>query len=230
MTNDRDLHKQLESAARSMQDEADVQDTLDRAAALAPEIVDGCDYAGVTIITRDGEIQTPTASDELHRQTEDLQHALREGPCFDALWTTDTVVSPDLATDDRWPRWAPRAVEELGTASMVCYQLFVTEQSLGSLNLYSRRRNAFDDDAVEAGTHLAAHVAVALAASQESEQLHSALATRTTIGQAEGILMERFDVSADRAFAILRRVSQDSNVKVRDVATRLVQTRKTPGV
>jgi len=212
-----------------MHGEADVQDTVDRAAALAPGIVDGCDHAGVTIITRDGEIQTQTASDEIHRQVEDLQHALREGPCFDALWTTETVRSPDLAADERWPRWAPRAVRELGTASMVCYQLFVTEKSLGSMNLYSRRRHAFDDDAMDAGAHLAANVAVALAASQESEQLHSALATRTTIGQAEGILVERFDVSADRAFAILRRVSQDSNVKLRDVAARLVQTRRTPG-
>lgn len=212
-----------------MQDEEDVQDTLDRAAVLAPKIVEGCDHAGVTIITRDGEIQTQTASDEMHRQIEDLQHALREGPCFDALWTTDTITSPDLATDSRWPRWAPRAVEELGTASMVCYQLFVTEESLGSLNLYSSRRHAFDDDAIDTGSHLAAHVAVALASSQESEHLQSALATRTTIGQAEGILMERFDLSADQAFATLRRVSQDSNVKLRDVATELVRTRRTPG-
>src|SRR5690625_6854048 len=81
MTNDRKLHRQLESAARAMHGEADVQDTVDRAAALAPGIVDGCDHAGVTIITRDGEIQTQTASDEIHRQVEDLQHALREGPC-----------------------------------------------------------------------------------------------------------------------------------------------------
>jgi len=96
------------------------------------------------------------------------------------------------------------------------------------LNLYSREPEAFDLDDIYNGEALAAHVAVALAASRQAEQLGMAIATRTVIGQAEGILMERFDISAEQAFAVLRRVSSHSNVKLNRVAEQLVRTRETP--
>ena len=113
---------------------------------------------------------------------------------------------------------------------MVCvlsYRLFTTEESLGALNLYSREPEAFDRDDIYNGEALAAHVSVALAASRQAEQLGIAI-TRTVIGQAEGILMERFDISADQAFAVLGRVSSHSKVKLNRVAEQLVRTRETP--
>ena len=112
--------------------------------------------------------------------------------------------------------------------SIVSYRLFTTKDTLGALNLYSRKTNAFDTDDIYNGQALAAHVAVALSASQHVEQLELAISTRTVIGRAEGILMERFDLSADKAFAVLRRVSQRRNVKLNQVAAELVRTRETP--
>ena len=118
--------------------------------------------------------------------------------------------------------------KELGVASIVSYRLYTTEDTLGAMNLYSTDPDAFDADDVNNGQALAAHVGVALAASQNAEHLEMAISNRTLIGRAEGILMERFDVSPDQAFAVLRRVSQHRNVKLNRVAEELVRTRETP--
>ena len=133
-----------------------------------------------------------------------------------------------MRTDPRWPTWGPLVAKEIGVVSIVSYRLFTTEDTLGALNLYSRRPDAFDTDDVYNGQALAAHVAVALAASQNTTHLELAIANRTVIGQAEGILMERFGITAEQAFAVLRRVSQHRNVKLNRVAEELVRTRETP--
>ena len=153
---------------------------------------------------------------------------LKEGPCFDALRMHETVLGNDLATDERWPRWGPLVAREIGVVSVVSYRLYTTEETLGAMNLYSRRTAAFDTDDICNGQALAAHVAVALATAQNAANLQPAISTRTVIGRAEGILMERFDISPPEAFAILRRVSQDRNVKLNQVAEELVVTRLTP--
>lgn len=122
----------------------------------------------------------------------------------------------------------PRVSTQLGVAGMLCVQLFTTADTLGGLNLYSHRADAFDDDSADVATYLAAHVAVAVAETQNSDQLRLAAVNRTVIGQAQGILMERFSIDAARAFDVLRRVSQDNNVKLRNVAQNLISTRHTP--
>lgn len=111
---------------------------------------------------------------------------------------------------------------------MLSFQLFTSADTLGALNLYSRRPEAFDEEDLSAGLMLAAHAAVALAESQHAEQLRTAALNRTIIGQAQGILMERFSLTGDRAFTVLRRVSQDRNVKLHEVANQLVATRVLP--
>jgi hypothetical protein len=138
------------------------------------------------------------------------------------------VHSPNLATEQRWPRWAPQVVDELGVASMLSFQLYTSEDNLGALNMYSMRIDAFDEDDFNAGMLLAAQGAVALAESRVTAQWQTAALNRTIIGQAEGILMERFALTADRAFAVLRRVSQQNNVKLHEVAGELVLTREIP--
>ena len=107
--------------------------------------------------------------------------------------------------------------------------MFTTGDSLGALNLYSLEVGGFDGQDRAAGLMFAAHAAVALRSAQTEEQLRSAIASRTVLGQAQGILMERYKLSAERSFEVLRRVSQDANVKLRDVAQRLVDTGETPG-
>ena len=106
--------------------------------------------------------------------------------------------------------------------------MFSTGRSLGALNLYGRDKSAFTSDDIEDGVALAAHVAVALAGAQQVENLERAVGNRTIIGQATGILMERFDLTSDRAFGALTRLSQQQNVKLRQVARQIVETRELP--
>jgi len=203
--------------------------TLERSVHVCTDLIPGCDYAGVSIVHRGGRIDTQASSDEVVERADALQYELREGPCLDAIWHHDTVVSDDLGQEQRWPRWAPRVADELGVRGMLSVQLFTSEDTLGGLNLYSRHVAGFTENSVDIATYLAAHVAVALAATQTSDQLRLAMFQRTVIGQAQGILMERYSIGADRAFELLRRVSQDNNMKLRQVATDLVETRVTPG-
>jgi GAF domain-containing protein len=222
------LADQLAAAARDLGSE-DVEHTLEKSVQLAVELIDGCDACGVTLVRRGKSLETPVSTGEMVVRGDALQYELGEGPCMDAVWEHEVVTSPDLANEARWPKWGPRVVEELGARSMMCMQLFTDEHSLGAMNMYAKHPDAFDNngDLAEAQA-LAAHVAVALAAAQEIEHLNTALGSRTVIGQAEGILMERFGIDGDRAFEVLRRVSSHTNTKLQHVAWELVQTRKVP--
>jgi GAF domain-containing protein len=108
---------------------------------------------------------------------DELQFELDEGPCLDAIWTQDVVTATDLAHDPRWPRWAPRVSSEFRFASMLCVRLFTTRNTVGGLNLYSTKTDAFDLDDLDIATYLAAHVAVAVADSQIEDQLRLARST-----------------------------------------------------
>ena len=223
------LIEQLGTAARTLGGE-DVEHTLERAVALAVELIEGCDGAGVCLARKGEPLQTPVSTGEFVANGDALQHELQEGPCMDAAWTHEMVISTDLAVEERWPTWGPRVVAELEVRSMMCLQLFVAEESLGVLNLYSKQHNGAltqVENRHEAQA-LAAHVAVALDAAQEIAQLHQAVLSRTVIGQAEGIIMERFDITAHTAFEVLKRASSYSNVKLYQVAEQIVSTRIMP--
>lgn len=218
---------QLADAARSMQGWTSTQLTLEKVVLVATEIIRGCDLVGISIVHSDG-IDTPVGTDETLNRIDELQFVLKEGPCFDALHLHEIVHSPNLADDERWPRWGPLVAKEVGVVSIVSYRLYTTRDTLGAMNLYSLKPDAFDADDIDNGHALAAHVGMALAASQHAEHLEVAISNRTVIGRAEGILMERFGIPPDQAFAVLRRVSQRRNVKLNRVAEELVRTRETP--
>jgi len=222
------LIEELAAAARDLSAE-DVEQTLEKSVALTVDLIDGCDAAGVSLVRRGHSIETPASTDRKVLRGDQLQYELQEGPCMDAVWNQDIVVSTDLSEDDRWPRWAPRVVDEIGARSMMCIQLFTDARTLGAMNMYSWRPGAFDlEGDRDEGLALGAHVAVALASAQQIEGLTTALVSRTVIGQAEGILMERFDIDADRAFQVLKRVSSHCNTKLQRVAAELVRTRRLP--
>jgi GAF domain-containing protein len=100
--------------------------------------------------------------------------------------------------------------------------------TVGVLGLYSAAPDAFDDDDEAVAQILARHASVAVASARREESLGQAVDARKLVGQAMGILMERYNVDGDRAFAILKRYSQDTNTKLRDVAQQLIDTRKLP--
>lgn len=223
-----DFRDELAAAAREMQDDDSPKEAMQRAVQIATQIIPGCDAAGICVVYRGDRIDTHATSDDLVREIDALQHELNEGPCLDALREDHTVISLDLADDDRWPSWGPQVVEKLGLHSSVSYRLYSTDKDLGALNLYGRKASSFSSEDIADGLALAAHVGVALAAAQEVEHLERALSGRTVIGQATGILMERFDLVPDRAFSVLSRMSQQRNVKLRELAEQIVTTRTVP--
>ena len=134
-----------------------------------------------------------------------------------------------MASETRWPEFARRA-SQAGAASMLSIQLYVEGDNLGALNLYGRAPNAFDDESEQVGLLFASHAAVAYAGVRKEAQLANAVASRDLIGQAKGILMERYKISPERAFLVLTRVSQNTNRKLNDIATELVRYGTVPGL
>ena len=166
-------------------------------------------------------------SGELARAVDALQDELGQGPCLDAAYEHETVRVTDMAVEERWPRFAERAAA-LGATGMLSFQLYVEGDDLGALNLYGRTAGAFDDESEHIGLLFAAHAAVAYAAVRQQAGMVRNVATRQLIGQAQGILMERHRITADQAFALLVRASQQRNTKLRDVADALVDSGALP--
>jgi transcriptional regulator with GAF, ATPase, and Fis domain len=216
--------EQFADAARSMGAAATFHLTLDNAVAAAVELIPGCEFAGASIVQNKRKITTEASTDDLVRRGDELQYELGEGPSLQSIHEQETVHSSDLTRESRWPTWSKRAADELGVRSMLCLQLFTGPVSLGSLNLYSRSVDAFDEADRYSAFALAAHVAVAMASAVEEENLELAVANRTIIGQAEGILIERFTMTPEQAFAVLVRLSQQRNTKLHHIAADLVRT------
>jgi GAF domain-containing protein len=212
-----------QSLASAPDEDARLQVAVDAAVAL----VTRCDHAGVTI-NDNGALVTRASSDDLVRHANGLQTELGEGPCLDVRRDQNTLVSASLAVERRWPTWAPRVHAELGVDSMMSLLVYTDDHSFGALSLYCEDGCRFDADDVAVGQALAGQLSVIMAAEKEIDQLGLALHNRNIIGQAQGVLMERYDMSADQAFDYLRRLSSTSNVKVAVLAAEIAQTRRIP--
>jgi len=228
-----DIAGQLAGAARELAKPGTVQETLQLIVDLSVQIIPDADCAGIMVL-QDTTIAAPAATDLRIAELDALQAHLVEGPSLDAIREAASVYSQDLAQEARWPQFAPRAVER-GMSSLLAYPLSRNDEVMGALNLYARRPSAFDEEDQDVGSLFAVHVAVALGAAEahaddvtRALRLQEALESRDLIGQAKGILMERQNIDADHAFDILRRASQRSNVKLRDVAL-LIVTRSPEG-
>jgi len=209
--------------ARDLLAQDSVQATLDEIAAAAVKLVDGCDAAGILTV-RKGRAVTLAACGDMVRESDRLQGELGEGPCFDLARRRDGERVYRIADMTRpqptWPQYAAQA-QKLGVGSMTGVLLYTDNDDFGALNLYSRQAGAFGKDIETAGWLLASHAAVALADARTIDQLQHAMDTRHAIGEAMGILMERHHLSEDDAFNVLRRISQEHNIKLRDVAQRV---------
>ena len=208
-----------------------VSSTLQAIVDLAVDTVDGCDAAG-TLVLRGGHLAGASVTSSLVRELDAAQIDAGEGPCLDASQSGVTFYAADLLDDARWPRFGPVAVG-LGIRSVLAYPLLDDRHS--ALNLYGHLPSAFGATGRGQGLLFAtlARIALGSAEDRESEEarsgnLREALQTREVIGQAQGILMERERITADQAFTVLRRASQALNVKLRDVAEKLVETGDAP--
>jgi len=188
------------------------------------------DYGSITLIRRGGRLETVGATDPIVEQVDALQYELDEGICRDASWHRETLASEDLASDRRWPHWGPKIVG-LGIASILAAELTAAgDRRIGAINLYWTRPRRFTADDVAFANIFARHAAVALATSYKVASLNVALDGRKLIGQAQGILMERHGLDEARAFEVLKRYSQDHNIKLRSVAEHLIATRRLPTI
>jgi GAF domain-containing protein len=223
-----DLGEVMNRLARQLQEEhGHVEATLKAVTTAAVRIVPAVDECGVTYVIDRSRLESRAWTGDLPRDVDQLQERLGEGPCIDAVWDQQVVRVDDMPAEERWPRFARKAAE-LGVGSMLCFQLFVEGDQLGALNLYARRAGVFGEESQEIGAMLAGHAAVALAGAQHEEHLRAGLAQRDVIGQAKGILMERYRLTADQAFGLLVRTSSVTNRKLRDLAEELSTTGQLP--
>jgi GAF domain-containing protein len=203
-------------------------------AAAAQEIVEyvarqlNAAHAGLTLVRPRNRLETVAATDPVVEEADRLQNELSEGPGRDSSWHRQTLLSSDLAADERWPRWAP-TMGDLGLASILAAELTTVEgRRIGCIIAYWTEQRSFTRDEMAFMAIFARHAALALSQSMNEAGLHTALDTRKLIGQAQGILMERHGLDEARAFEVLRRYSQDHNVKLRQVAEDLITTRRLP--
>ncbi|HEX8631474.1 MAG TPA: GAF and ANTAR domain-containing protein [Catenuloplanes sp.] len=207
--------------------EISLEGVLSRVAELAKQTLPGASEVSVTLI-RDRGAYTVAFTGELARTLDESQYERGYGPCLDASTATATMSITDMAAEDRWSDWTRRATEA-GAHSSLSIGLPVHDVVTGALNVYATKPNAFDDDAITVAQTFAGYAAVALAnahlydtTATLAQQMQAAMDSRAVIEQAKGIIMGERRCTADEAFQILARVSQDSNRKLRDVASALV--------
>ncbi|MEU6079195.1 GAF and ANTAR domain-containing protein [Streptomyces sp. NPDC047108] len=219
-----DFAESMAAMARDLLAQDSVEATLERITESAVENVEGCDAAGILLL-REKHVETLAPTDGLVVHSDQLQERLREGPCFDAAREREPSyrIKDFTEPQEKWPEYT-RQARDLGVGSMMGFLLYTLDEDLGALNLYSRKPAVFTKGSETAGWLLASHAAVAFSSARTADQLQSALDTRHTIGEAMGIVRERYDLSGQDAFNVMRRLSQDRNVKLRDLARRICET------
>jgi len=202
--------------------DTDSDTVLDELVEHAAVEIPGAQYAGITVTRNAKNIDTPAATHKWPILLDEVQQRHREGPCLTAAWEEKIIHVADLETDDRFPLYRQDALEQTPIRTIMAFQLFIADQTMGALNVYAEQPHAFDQTSKEIGRVFAAHSSVAWNAARREEQFKRALASRDTIGQAKGMIMERYGVNAVQAFDVLRKLSQDSNVPLVQVASELV--------
>jgi transcriptional regulator with GAF, ATPase, and Fis domain len=205
-------------------------DTTEVCAAIcvaATLTVPGCDHASV-LMRRNNDYVTVTASDQIARHVDFLERATGDGPCLDAIEDEAPQVEPDLTTSTSWPRLAPRVTAETPVRGAMGFRILVDHRKVGALNLFSDTADRFDTVSAERAIILAAFASVALNAATSGENadtLRQGLQSNREIGRAVGMLMLLKDVTEEEAFSMLRRLSQEMNIKVAEVARAVVEER-----
>lgn len=207
--------EQARQLARSLAP-GDLDETLARITAAAVEVLPDVTMASLTVRHADQRLETVAPTDDVLREVDARQYELQQGPCYETATDEAYVVSTDLASDPRWPEYTAGALEA-GIRAQAGIALFDAPRFQGALNLYSDRVGAFTD-LEPLGALFSHQAAIAISYAQEVAHLQEAVRTRQVIGTAIGVVMERYQLEEDRAFAFLARLSQHQNVKLREVA------------
>lgn len=222
-------HLRIAELVRGLHDRSDIDsDTVvaELAEHAAVEIP-GAQYAGITLTRNAKDVETPAATHLYPMLLDKIQQRHQEGPCLTAAWEEKVIHVADLENDDRFPHYRRDALAETPIRAIMAFQLFIGDQAMGALNVYSEMPKAFTSETRTIGLIFAAHSSIAWNSARREEQFQRALASRDTIGQAKGMIMERYGVDAVQAFGVLRKLSQDSNVPLIKVAAELVADART---
>jgi GAF domain-containing protein len=228
-----DPHEAFAELSRIRLADIDIDTLLDKIAQLAQRTIPGADEVSVTLVYGN-KPQTAAFTGRLALTLDEMQYERGYGPCLAAAASISTLIVPDTDSDDRWPGWA-RTAAQAGAHSSLSVGLPVQEHVTGALNIYATVPNAFDDDAVVIAQTLAGFAAVGLANAHLYEtqatlagHMQRAMENRAVIEQAKGIIVGDRRCTPEQAFAILAKLSQDTNRKLRDVAAALVENASRP--
>lgn len=204
-----------------------VDETVEAVADFALQCL-GCSAAAILLGRKPSQLQLAVATDDTIGRL--AASETTTGPHRDALRSETALIIDDLARETRWPDWKPAADHDLTLRSFIVLRLKVAGASAGLLFAGHPHPNAFGDDE-EAIAHIVSrHASIAVAGARHQASLAEAVDARKLVGQAMGILMERYGLDSDQAFAVLRRHSQDTNTKLRTIALELITTRNLPGL
>lgn len=202
------------------------QRTVELIAEYACRVLPGSE-AGVLLLHGGARMAVASGSSERACRAAQLEVELKQGPAGTALTEEIDVRAAGPGVDHRWPEWGPRAAA-LGISAVLAARLTAGDRPIGAVVAYSTAPGGYTGEAEAVAEAFCRHAAVALSTSREGEGLQRAMDSRKVIGQAQGILMERFAVDADQAFQVLLRYSQHGNVKLIAVAERIIATRRLP--
>lgn len=223
-----ELARSIAEAARTINKARSLRDTLQTIVEVACNSVPGFDEAGISTLERKGRVQARAVTGDVVLRLDCAQYAQREGPSSVVLQGGAAMAVSRLSDETRWPAYVPLALAA-GIRSQLAVKLDLDECTMGSLNFYSTYRDDVTDEARALAALFATHAAIALGHAQERETFGEGLQSRRTIGQAIGVLMERYDMSEDRAFGFLVRASSHANIKVRAIAQELVDEANAKG-
>jgi hypothetical protein len=218
-------HRRIADIVRDLhaRPETDADTVLAELAEHAAVEIPGAEYAGVTVTRNLKTLETPAATHLYPILLDKIQQRNLEGPCLTSAWERETIHIADLENDLRWPAYRRDVLAETPIRSIMAFQMFIADESIGALNVFAERPGAFGPESETIGLVFAAHSSVAWNSARRDAQFRAALASRDVIGQAKGMIMERYGVNAVQAFDMLRKLSQDSNTAVRKIAAQLVR-------
>jgi GAF domain-containing protein len=227
-----ELHRTLVELVGLLPEDESYEQTLQRIVELACQTIPGCDSASVTLTSGPADPgRTIVRTDGLAQRIDDFQYKQDSGPCLEAARTNDVVEVPSMSVEERWGPFPGEAIRH-GVQCSMSIPLAVRAASIGALNLYSKTDRAYTETSREVGRLFGAQASVAVAnakvyeASRRlTEQMQEAMRSRAVIEQAKGILMAERGCDETVAFDLLRAASQRQNVKLRDVAQRLVDSK-----
>jgi ANTAR domain-containing protein/GAF domain-containing protein len=208
-----DLHQRASFDTPAM-----LRELIEGAATSVP----GAQYAGITVTEKRRRSQTAAATHRYPVMLDEIQSRHQQGPCLTAAALQTSVRTDDLVADNRWPLYRDEALKQTPIRSILSFGMFRQGATTAALNFYAEPVNAFDDVSVNLGLIFATHTALVWNMMRRDQQFRGAIVSRDIIGQAKGRLMERFEVDADAAFHMLKRMSQKSNIPINQIAQRIV--------